>query len=86
MSARGRALAKATTWRVLATGITAGCAWLVTGEVLFAASIGALDTCVKLGGYYLHERLWDRMELGGAETPYGHTFLTSRWGIRRGNR
>jgi uncharacterized membrane protein len=67
MVSRTRALAKATTWRLLATAITATCAWLVTGEVVYAASIGALDTVIKFGSYYLHERLWDRAMLGRAQ-------------------
>jgi uncharacterized membrane protein len=65
MHSRARALAKAATWRLLATAITATCAWLVTGEVAYAASIGALDTLIKFGSYYLHERAWDRAALAG---------------------
>lgn len=70
---RARALAKATTWRFLATAITATCAWLVTGEVACAASIGALDTLIKFGSYYFHERLWDRASLGKADVTYQRT-------------
>ena len=73
MDSRTRALAKATTWRLLATAITATCAWLVTGEVVYAASIGALDTFIKFGGYYLHERLWDRARPGKAQAVYQRT-------------
>ena len=73
MDSRTRALAKATTWRLLATAITVTCAWLVTGEAAYAASIGALDTFIKFGGYYLHERLWDRARLGRAQPSYQRT-------------
>jgi uncharacterized membrane protein len=73
MDSRGRALAKATTWRILATVITATCAWLVTGEAACAASIGVLDTLIKFGGYYLHERLWDRAAFGRARVIYQRT-------------
>ena len=71
MDSRLRALAKATTWRIVALAITAACAWLVTGEVTYAALIGAADTVIKLGGYYVHERLWDRVRLGKGRVPYG---------------
>ena len=70
MDSRARALAKATTWRLLATLITATCAWAVTGEAAWAASIGALDALVKFGSYYLHERLWDRATFGREHVPY----------------
>ncbi len=65
-----RALAKATTWRILATAITAGCTWAVTGEVAFAASVGALDAFVKFGSYYLHERFWDRVDSGRTQASF----------------
>ena len=70
---RSRALAKATTWRLLATAITATCAWLVTGEAACAASIGALDTLIKFGSYYFHERLWDRASLRRADLAHQRT-------------
>ena len=73
MDSRTRALAKATTWRFLATAITATCAWLVTGEAMYAASIGALDTFIKFGSYYLHERLWDRATLDRTQPSYPRT-------------
>jgi uncharacterized membrane protein len=73
IDSRTRALAKATTWRLLATAITAACAWLVTGEIACAASIGALDTLVKFGSYYFHERLWDRASLERDELTYPRT-------------
>jgi uncharacterized membrane protein len=73
MNARGRALAKATTWRILATATTATCAWLVTGEPGCAASIGLLDTVIKFGGYYLHERAWERAAPGRRRVVYQRT-------------
>lgn len=71
MDSRLRALAKAGTWRIVALAITAACAWLVTGEIKYAASIGLADTVIKLGSYYFHERLWDRARVGKPGVPYG---------------
>jgi uncharacterized membrane protein len=73
IDSRSRALAKAATWRILATLITATCAWLVTGEAACAASIGALDTVIKFGSYYFHERLWDRAGLGRVDLAHPRT-------------
>ena len=44
--------------------VTVGVAWLVTGQAKLAASIGLLDTLVKLVAFYLHERAWLRVKFG----------------------
>jgi len=40
---------------------------------MYAASIGALDTFIKFGSYYLHERFWDRATLDRAQPSYQRT-------------
>jgi uncharacterized membrane protein len=70
MDPRTRAFAKATTYRLLGTAVTVSCAWLLTGKATCAASIGVLDTVLKLGGYYVHERLWDRAGSGKSRVPF----------------
>lgn len=66
MESKTRALAKALSWRAVATVTTGLIAWAVTGKLEVAASIGALDVVFKLVEYYLHERLWDRLAFGRA--------------------
>ena len=68
MDSYHRSLAKTLTYRLLGMVITAGVAWLLTREMCFAACVGVLDTCVKFGGYYLHERIWELTNFG--RTPY----------------
>jgi uncharacterized membrane protein len=70
-----RTIAKTLTWRVLSLGITATVAWFLTREVYFAACLGAVDTCVKLGGYYFHERIWELNRFG--RTPLSVAGRTS---------
>ena len=60
---------KALSWRVIATLVTFTVAWLVTGQLKFAAEIGLADTIIKLGAYYLHERTWMRVSFGKLKTP-----------------
>ncbi|TFG48150.1 MAG: DUF2061 domain-containing protein, partial [Candidatus Brocadiia bacterium] len=31
--------------------------------------IGILDTFVKIGAYYFHERVWDRLNFGKRKPP-----------------
>ncbi len=66
-----RSVLKALSWRSLATTITFCTAWVITGELLFAAEIGLADTVIKLAVYYLHERFWENVQLGrGVEPEY----------------
>ncbi len=64
-----RSIVKALTWRVLATAITFSVAWIVLGKVGKAAEIGLLDTLIKLGVYYSHERTWNRLQFGKPKPP-----------------
>ena len=65
----GRSIAKALSWRVIATLVTATVAYAVTREIELAAAIGAVDTLIKLLAYYGHERLWNRICLGRDRPP-----------------
>ncbi len=64
-----RSLVKALSWRILGTVITATVALIITGEVRLAAEIGLIDALVKLGIYYLHERIWNRVPYGQVKPP-----------------
>lgn len=59
-----RSVAKALSWRAIATVVTVWVVWGATGEAALAATIGLVDTTVKLGAYYMHERAWNRVGSG----------------------
>lgn len=61
---RSRSLVKALSWRVVALAATVSVVLVATGEVRFAAMVGAADALAKIGLYYLHERAWNRTDLG----------------------
>ena len=69
MDSHGRTIMKALSWRVIATFVTFTVAWIITHELKFAAEIGLIDTFIKLGAYYLHERTWMRVKFGALKTP-----------------
>ena len=50
--------AKALSWRVVATATTALIAYAITGEIDTALLIGGIEFFLKIGIYYLHERVW----------------------------
>ncbi len=55
---RTRSLAKAFSWRVVATLTTSVIAYAVTGEIKTAVIIGGIEFVLKLVIYYFHERAW----------------------------
>lgn len=69
METRRRSLAKALSWRVIAWSITASVAYLFTGKVAFALSIGFADSFLKIFAYYLHERSWMSVDYGREPLP-----------------
>ena len=69
MESHYRSVVKTITWRILATSITFSVAFILTGELEKAAEIGILDTLIKLGVYYSHERLWNRLGFGKPKPP-----------------
>lgn len=69
MESKRRSLVKALSWRFFATLITTAVAFGVTGELLFALEIGLLDTTIKIGVYYFHERMWLRVRYGVEAKP-----------------
>ena len=69
MESHYRSIVKTLTWRVLATAITFSVAWILLGKLGKAAEIGILDTLIKLGAYYSHERAWNRLQFGKTKPP-----------------
>jgi len=70
---RYRSIIKTISWRVTGTIDTFLVSYLVTGKVGIAASISIVEVFTKLLLYYLHERLWNRLNVGkesSAEPDY----------------
>ena len=69
MESHVRSIVKAITWRAGGTVVTFAVAWILTQEFKLAAQIGALDTVIKIGAFYFHERLWIRVKFGKLRRP-----------------
>ena len=65
-----RSVFKAISWRILATLTTGLLVYLITGSTEFAVTVGLLEGVAKIGLYYFHERLWNRLNIG--RRPGGH--------------
>jgi len=64
-----RSIMKAVTWRVGGTLVTFAIAWAMTRRLELAAQIGLLDTGIKIGAFYVHERIWNRLSFGKPKLP-----------------
>ena len=62
-----RSLLKAISWRATGTVDTIVVSFLVTGRLKLAFSIGFVELFTKIGLYYLHERVWNRIGFGRAK-------------------
>ncbi len=64
MESHKRSIAKAVTWRIIATLVTFLIAYLFTKELALATGIGLADAAIKIFAYYSHERMWNRIGFG----------------------
>ncbi len=61
-----RSVIKAISWRATGTLDTIFVSLFVTGRLKLALSIGFVELFTKIGLYYLHERVWDKIRFGRA--------------------
>ncbi len=55
-----KSLMKTISWRIVGTIDTMLIAYILTGEVSMALSIGSVEVFTKMVLYYLHERVWNK--------------------------
>ena len=59
-----RSIVKAITWRTLGTLDTIVIAYILTGEIKTAVSIGGIEVFTKMFLYFFHERIWNFIKWG----------------------
>ncbi len=59
-----RSVIKAVSWRILATVTTVLVIYALTDDGDLAMTVGYLDATLKMGLYYFHERIWNRVRVG----------------------
>ena len=57
-----RSIVKAISWRIIGTIDTMVIAWIITGELTMAISIGCIEVVTKMILYYGHERIWNAIK------------------------
>ena len=59
-----RSVIKTVSWRILATVTTVLVIYALTDDGDLAMTVGYLDATLKMGLYYFHERIWNRVRVG----------------------
>ena len=59
-----RHIAKTITWRIIGTIDTMILGWFVTGNPITGLKIGGLEVLCKMILYFIHERIWYKMNFG----------------------
>ncbi|MGM0529579.1 MAG: adenylyl-sulfate kinase [Bacteroidota bacterium] len=67
IESNGRSIAKAISWRLLATITTAVVVYILTGRIEIALAVGGIEIILKLALYYFHERSWNLVPFGKKE-------------------
>ena len=69
METNARSIAKAISYRFLGSASTALIVFAATGRIGLSASLGVADAVVKIGLYFVHERLWNYINYGRVKPP-----------------
>lgn len=59
-----RSIVKGITWRILATGTTMAIVYIFFGNLELAVATGVLETFAKIGLYWGHEKIWQKIKWG----------------------
>ena len=64
LDSKRRHLLKTITWRVLGSSDTMVLSWVISGNPFTGLKIGGAELVTKMILYYLHERVWYRLDFG----------------------
>ena len=69
-----RSLLKAVSWRCTGSVDTMIISYLITGKLRWALTISGVELFTKIGLYYVHERLWQKLPFGRIPEPTKPSF------------
>lgn len=64
-----RSLVKTISWRTIGTIDTIVISYIITGNLIMAASIGSIEVVTKMTLFYFHERAWNKTSFGKEKAP-----------------
>lgn len=69
MDSHSRSIAKAASYRVIGSTTTALLVFVFSGSWKASVGAGLLDSLLKIGLYFLHERIWNHISFGRFKPP-----------------
>jgi uncharacterized membrane protein len=64
-----RSIVKAVSYRLLGSSVTGLILFVITGKGTVSVLGGVADMVLKIGAYFVHERIWDRIQFGRTKPP-----------------
>ena len=64
-----RSFVKAVSWRLTGSVDTMIISFLITGRIKFALAISGVELFTKIGLFYVHERVWNKIPFGRIMEP-----------------
>lgn len=71
METHVRSIAKAISWRIVATLTTMLLVFVFTGNLVVSGSVGLTELLSKIFIYYVHERIWNSIVLAELKDSEG---------------
>lgn len=71
-----RSVAKAVSWRVMGTVATSLIVFVVTRRLALSLAVGVFEFISKIGFFWFHERVWERLRFGREEVQPVVVWLT----------
>jgi uncharacterized membrane protein len=69
METQARSIAKAVSYRVLGSATTGLIVFILTGKGGLSVGASFLDVVLKIGAYFIHERIWNHIGYGRPKAP-----------------
>ncbi len=69
MEQHKRTIVKTITWRIIALSVTIIVVYAYSGDVKASLVIGVTANFLKMFFYYIHERVWNRVQFGRIKPP-----------------
>ncbi|MDP8262173.1 MAG: DUF2061 domain-containing protein [Candidatus Ancaeobacter aquaticus] len=64
-----RSLVKSLTWRIIAFATTVIAVYIYSGDIKESLIVGIGANSVKIFLYYMHERIWNKLDFGRTKEP-----------------
>jgi uncharacterized membrane protein len=69
MESHTRSIAKAVSYRIVGSAVTGLILFVLTGKPTVSLIGSGMDVVLKIGAYFVHERIWEHISYGRPKPP-----------------